>query len=44
LPDPQEFPNVGSFFKNPVVDQAVFDRIYPITSKRMLKLNWQQAG
>ncbi|UNW07835.1 UDP-N-acetylmuramate dehydrogenase [Acinetobacter variabilis] len=27
LPDPKEFPNVGSFFKNPIVNQQVFDRI-----------------
>ena len=27
LPNPQEYPNVGSFFKNPVVNQTVFDRI-----------------
>lgn len=27
LPNPQEFPNVGSFFKNPVLDQKVFDQI-----------------
>ncbi|ANF81938.1 UDP-N-acetylenolpyruvoylglucosamine reductase [Acinetobacter sp. NCu2D-2] len=27
LPNPKEYPNVGSFFKNPVVDQQVFDSI-----------------
>lgn len=27
LPDPKEFPNVGSFFKNPIVNQQVFDQI-----------------
>ncbi|KGT46105.1 MULTISPECIES: UDP-N-acetylmuramate dehydrogenase [Acinetobacter] len=27
LPDPKEYPNVGSFFKNPIVDQADFDQI-----------------
>lgn len=27
LPDPKEFPNVGSFFKNPIVNQQVFDKI-----------------
>lgn len=27
LPNPKEYPNVGSFFKNPVVDQEVFDQI-----------------
>ncbi|MEK5777852.1 UDP-N-acetylenolpyruvoylglucosamine reductase, partial [Acinetobacter nosocomialis] len=27
LPDPKEFPNVGSFFKTPIVNQQVFDRI-----------------
>lgn len=27
LPNPQEYPNVGSFFKNPVLEQKVFDQI-----------------
>lgn len=27
LPDPKEFPNVGSFFKNPILSQAEFDKI-----------------
>ncbi|OBY74520.1 UDP-N-acetylmuramate dehydrogenase [Acinetobacter gyllenbergii] len=27
LPNPKEFPNVGSFFKNPILSQAEFDKI-----------------
>ena len=27
LPDPQAFPNVGSFFKNPVVSKQIFARV-----------------
>jgi UDP-N-acetylmuramate dehydrogenase len=27
LPDPKEFPNVGSFFKNPVVEHEIYEKL-----------------
>lgn len=56
LPDPKQIGNAGSFFKNPVVDQSVVDKIleqhpdapnYPAeTGKRKLAAGWliEQAG
>ena len=49
LPDPNQLPNAGSFFKNPVVSQAVFERLsarfpdmpgYPQTSGVKLAAGW----
>lgn len=36
LPNPQEYPNVGSFFKNPIVSQQTYDalsQVYPTMPK-----------
>ncbi|MCE3296955.1 MAG: UDP-N-acetylenolpyruvoylglucosamine reductase [Crocinitomicaceae bacterium] len=56
LPDPKEIGNAGSFFKNPVVEQSVFERIranhpdvpsYPAeTGKVKIPAGWliEQAG
>ncbi|MBL8414530.1 MAG: UDP-N-acetylmuramate dehydrogenase [Propionivibrio sp.] len=56
LPDPQQIPNVGSFFHNPVVDSATADRLqsahpglplYPQNESRVkLAAGWliEQAG
>ena len=50
LPDPKEFPNVGSFFKNPIVNQQVLTKllciflICPIIRRPMVRLKWRQAG
>lgn len=55
LPDPDALPNTGSFFKNPVIDQAQFERLqenfpdvvhYPLTDGVKLAAAWliDQAG
>jgi len=55
LPDPAEIGNSGSFFKNPVVDQELYDRIkdkfpelvaYPAQNGMKLAAGWliEQAG
>ena len=49
LPDPVELPNAGSFFKNPVIDQAQFEQLsqkypeivaYPLESGVKLAAGW----
>jgi UDP-N-acetylmuramate dehydrogenase len=40
LPDPAVLPNVGSFFKNPVVDRARFEAL---RAKHPGVVHWQQA-
>lgn len=55
LPDPAEYPNAGSFFHNPVIDAAHFERLhaqYPaipshaVTEGRKIPAAWliEQAG
>ncbi|MDP4546464.1 MAG: UDP-N-acetylmuramate dehydrogenase [Marinobacter sp.] len=55
LPDPETLPNTGSFFKNPVIDQAQFEQLqkcfpdvvfYPLTDGVKLAAAWliDQAG
>ncbi|MCK0105400.1 UDP-N-acetylmuramate dehydrogenase [Marinobacter sp. S0848L] len=55
LPDPDTLPNTGSFFKNPVIDQARFEQLqkrfpdvvhYPLTDGVKLAAAWliDQAG
>lgn len=55
LPDPDTLPNTGSFFKNPVIDQAQFERLhkcfpdvvfYPLADGVKLAAAWliDQAG
>jgi UDP-N-acetylmuramate dehydrogenase len=56
LPDPKEYPNVGSFFKNPIINQNVFSQLiakfpniphYPQTEDRVkIAAGWliDQAG
>jgi len=55
LPDPDALPNTGSFFKNPVIDQARFEQLqkrfpdvvhYPLTDGVKLAAAWliDQAG
>ena len=55
LPDPQQIPNAGSFFKNPVVSQVEYERLqadfpglvsYPVEQGVKLAAGWliDQAG
>jgi len=53
LPDPKQIANAGSFFKNPIIDQAHYQRlqkifpelvVYPLNSKPSGKMNYKVAA